>query len=325
MSTRHVSFRFHRALVAPLHASRTAAAVAAWFLVAVLGSTVQAQTTTESLDLIGPVATLTVYQTYEPESEEPRLRQEMTFAPDGVATSRTSYSYSFRDGSLRSRSVTTYDAGQRLAVVVYDADDVPTGQTVFRYDGDGRLVEEVTFDAEGVETRKTTNERDADGNVTKQVWYRDGAVRRTIENDYDASGRLVEQRTFDDEDRLIGVETYSVPDLEYEFVQYDDDGAIESRSLVVRDEYGAVSAETYLPDGTLEDATYFVRDENGRLLERRDIFTYESMGTVTTGETMTVYEYEFDDVGNWLRTVTLEDDGSGTTPISLSVREITYH
>jgi TRAP-type mannitol/chloroaromatic compound transport system substrate-binding protein len=71
-----------------------------------------------------------------------------------------------------------------------------------------------------------------------------------------------------------------------------------ARSVVVEGEHGVLSAETYLPDGTLENATYFAYDEDGLTLERRDIYTYESMGNVVTDEATTVYEYEFDDAGN---------------------------
>ena len=93
-----------------------------------------------------------------------------------------------------------------------------------------------------------------------------------------------------------------------------DDGGTP-RGLVAR----------YLPDGTLKSSTTFEYDENGLVLGRSDYVTYESMGEVRESESTTVYEYEFDEVGNWTRKATMEDRGSGATLIELEVREIEYY
>lgn len=296
-------------------------------LIAALGTVVHAQTTTESLDLIGPVASVTVYQTYQPEDEEPRLRQEWTFAPDGVMTSRSFYSYSFMDGSLNYRQVAELDeTGRVLRTENVAPDGTIVGRSVHEYDGEGRPTRNTNFGEDGEETFGFAWTYDGDGNLTARETFRGGELVDRDEFEYDAQGRRIAGREVDGEGNLTAETTYSVPDLEYETIEYADDGTVEQRHVVVEGEHGVLSAESYLPDGTLADATYFeYREEDGLTLQRSDIFTYESMDTVRTSESTTVYEYEFDATGNWVRKVDVEDNGSGPTTIAIEVREIEYH
>ena len=126
MSTR----RFARPV--PRLALRARRALVAGMLALLLaGSASWAQTTSEALDLAGPVAALEEYRWF-PGTTERELFRTWAFDEAGVAVERVLYLYDWRDGSLRERRVTLYDAGQPLATVAYDVDDQPTGQTVFR-------------------------------------------------------------------------------------------------------------------------------------------------------------------------------------------------
>ena len=280
----------------------------------------------ESMGFVGPVASMTSYQTYEPAEEEPRLRQEWTFSPEGQVTSMVLYSYSFMDGSLRFRGVTAYDADGRRTVRENVAPDGSiVGTTTFAYDGEGREVEERVLDENGTETRRMVSAYDGAGNLVAREFYRDGELTGRNEYDYDGEGRRIAARRFDAAGTLERETTYTVPDLEYERVAYGEDGEVEERTVVVEGEHGVVSAETFLPDGTLDNATYFDYDEAGRIVRREDAVTYEVLGEEQRDSSVTVYEYEFDDVGNWVRRTTLEDRGMGPEPIDLRVREFTYH
>lgn len=302
---------------------RRRAMPAPWVLAASLlasllaGAVAQAQTTAATLDLTGPVAALEEYRWY-PGTTERALFQTMAFDEAGFATERVVYFYSFRDGSLRERQVTLYDAGQPLATVAYDADDEPSGQTVFRYDGEDRLVEEVTVDAEGVETRKTVYEHDEAGHVVRTTQYRDGAVTRTQERDYDADGRVLEARRFDAEGRLVELATYRVPDLERDYVQYDEEGEVEATGRVVENAYGTVLIEVLDPDGSLDESYAWTYDERGRVLERRSVYDEGQREEALT------YAYEDDDRGNWLRVTTFEDYGDGPEVYEIRERVIAY-
>lgn len=174
-SARVLARRAGRALVA----GSLAALVTGWAALA--------QTTSETLGLAGPVAAVEEYRAF-PRTTERQLFQTWAFDQAGLATERVYVTYSFMGGSLSGRQVTSCDAGRILATVVYDADDEPTGQTVHRYDGEGRATEPVTVDADGVETRRIEYERDVAGDVVRETRYQDGAVRRTVESDDDASG-----------------------------------------------------------------------------------------------------------------------------------------
>jgi YD repeat-containing protein len=286
------------------------------FAALVVGSAAWAQTTLETLNLEGPVAAVEEYREF-PGTTERQLFQTWAFDEAGLATERVYFTYSYMDGSPSGRQVTSYDAGRTLATVVYDADDEPTGQTVVRYDDQDRIVAQVTVDADGVETRRIDAERDAAGNVVRETWYRDGAVSRTIERDFDADGGLIEQRRYDEEGRLVEVESYTVPGLEHDSVQYDEEGEVEATGRVIENEFGTVLIEVLAPDGTVAESYAWTYDERGRVVERRSVYG--------EGETeLLTYDYEDDDQGNWVRQVTTEDLGNGPETYEIRDRTITY-
>jgi YD repeat-containing protein len=276
-----------------------------------------AQTTSETLDLIGPVAAVEEHREF-PGTTERQLFQTWAFDANGVATERVFFQYDFRDGSLRGRQVTGYDAGRPLATVAYDADEEPVGQTVFRYDGEGRLTEEVTVDAEGAETRRSVYERDAAGRVVRWTQYRDGALDRSLEADFDADGGLLEERRFDAEGRLTQVDRYVVPGLEHEYVQYDEEGEVVATGRVVENEFGTVLIEVLAPDGSLSESYAWTYDDRGRVLERRSLYDDGEI------EELLSYAYDDDDRGNWIRQVTTEDYGDGPELYEIRERAISY-
>ena len=308
----------HPRLVAREGRPRTFAFLAAILAAATLwlAGSVRAQTTVETLGMTGPVATMEEYREF-PGTTDRQLMNRWTFDEQGLATERVFFTYSFMDGSLSGRWVTSYDAGRPLATVIYDADDQPTGQTVVRYDGEGRMTAQVTVDAEGVETRRTEYERDAAGNAVRETWARDGALRATFERTFDASGELLEELSYDQEDRLVEVETYTVPGREYESVRYDEDGEVEATGRGIEGENGTLLLEVLAPDGSDGESYAFAYDEAGRLVERRGVFGEDDTELLT-------YAYEDDERGNWIRRVTTEDLGFGPETYEIRERVIAY-
>ncbi len=309
-----------RPLTRPAHrlARRARGALVAGMLALLLaGSVSWAQTTSEALDLIGPVAALEEYRWF-PGTTERELFRTWAFDEAGIAVERVLYLYDWRDGSLRERRVTLFDAGQPLATVAYDVDDQPTGQTVFRYDGQGRLVEEVTVDGDGVETRKTAYAHDAAGNVVRVEQYLGGALDRTVERDYDANGALLEERRFDAEGRLSQLNRYLVPGLEYAYEQYDEESEIETVGRVIENAFGTVLIEVLDPDGNVMESYAWAYDERGRVLERRSVYDEGQQ------EELLTYAYDDDDRGNWVRETTHEDFGDGPEVYEIRERVITY-
>ena len=291
--------------------------VAGILAVLLAGSTAWAQTTSASMDLTGPVAALEEYRRFA-DTTELELFRTWAFDEAGVATERVLYLYDWRDGSLRERRVTLFDAGEPLATVAYDADDQPIGQTVFRYDGEGRLVEEVTVDAEGAESRRIAYEHDAAGNILRATLYQGGALARTVERDFDANGALLEERTFDAEGRLTEVDRYLVPGLEYAYEQYDENGEVEATGRGIESAFGDVLIEVLNPDGSLMESYAWTYDERGREVERRTVYDEGQIDVLLS------YVYEDDDQGSWVRQTTTEDSGDGPELYEIRERVITY-
>lgn len=276
------------------------------------------QATTETMDLSGPVATITDFREY-PDTTERSMFQTMSFGPDGIALERVYFAYSFRDGSLRSRQVTTYDeAGNRLAAVTMDPDGNPLAQTVYRYDDQGQLIEEASYDAEGTETRRSTFERNAEGNVVVWEVYVAGELDRRTEVEYDAQGRQLEERKYEN-GQLTEIQTYTEPGWVSEIIEYDDEGQVESTGTIVESEHGSERWEMFDGDGNLEWEFTWAYDENGLTIERREV---DGAGD----EIVYTYEYEFDDNGNWIRMVVIEEFGDfPADTYEIRDREITYH
>lgn len=272
--------------------------------------------TVATFDLQGPVAHVREFREF-PGSTERQLLVERSFDAAGLITELVTFTYSFRDGSLSGRQVTTYDGeGRRALAVALDADGETVGRTEYRYDAEGRQVSEVATDAAGAETRRIEVERDGERLV--QVWFRDGALFRRTESTVDAEGRPLTWRNYDGEDRLLLERTYSVPGLAFEYVEYDADGEVAERGSVRSGEHGGFEAATvYEADGTLAYEMTWRYDDDGLVLEQREV---DAAGE----EIVYLHTYAFDDVGNWVRHEQTEDMGSGPEVYEVRDREITY-
>jgi YD repeat-containing protein len=274
-----------------------------------------AQSTLAVMGLSGPITAVEEYQV-DVDTGERQLVRLWTFDAAGILVERVFYQYDIRDGSLRWRQVTLFDAGERLATVVYNAAGEPTGQTVYRYDEAGNMVEELSVDAGGVETWRTHYEYDPVGRLLGLAQYRAGALERSVELDYDASGALIEEREFDVEGRLRQLDRYLVPGVEYEYVAYDEGGEVEMSGRGMKGEFGPTLIEVLDPDGTLLELYEWVYDDRGRLLEHRTEGDW--------GEEYLTYTYDDDAWGNWVRTTTSEDYGYGPEVSEIRERVISY-
>jgi hypothetical protein len=285
-------------------------------LLVVVGSATAAPTTTDTLDLVGAIATVEEFREFPGSTPRQRVRA-FAFDEAGLATERLVLQYD-GEGSLQTRQVTAFEGGEPVRAVVYDAQDEPIGQTDYHYDEQGRLAEEVTVDVEGVETRRAVYAYDEAGNMVRAMQFRDGKLDRSVERVYDANGGLIEERLHDAEERLTEQRSYSVPDLEHTYMQYDEDGEIAATGSMVEGEFGPVLIEVQGPEGTVVESYAWTYDERGRVIERRAVY---DGGEV---EEVLAYTYEDDDQGNWVRQTTTEDLGVGPQPYEIRERVITY-
>jgi YD repeat-containing protein len=111
---------------------------------------------------------------------------------------------------------------------------------------------------------------------------------------------------------------YSVPGLEHEYVQYDEEGEVEATGRMVENAFGTVLIEVFGPDGSVVETYAWTYDERGRVLERRSVYDEGEI------EELLTYAYDDDDRGNWVRETTSEDYGAGPEPYEVRERTITY-
>jgi len=155
-----------------------------------------------------------------------------------------------------------------------------------------------TTDADGNETRRQTYDYNGDGHVVRDETYRDGDLAFVSELSYDAQGHRVARQRFDGEGTLLTDRSYSDEGRSYEQVRYDDEGNVRDRSRARMDDDGHFTELIgFEADGSEKNHTTY-RYQDGLLVER-------DYKTGTT-DTVTRFEYTFDDVGNWVKRTQVE-------------------
>jgi YD repeat-containing protein len=124
----------------------------------------------------------------------------MAYEANGSLVEMKSY---LRDGSLRSKSVYTYDHKGHLAGMSSFKDCHPSGEcktldykTVNTYDSTGHLSESLIYKANGSLDQKTVYRYDGAGNPVEETTYTaDGSVRKkeTAVYKYDQVGNWIEK------------------------------------------------------------------------------------------------------------------------------------
>jgi len=261
-----------------------------------LGTTTAAQ----RAGLSGPVAHVLTEE--ESEDAARRARSEARYDEAGHLQELVTFAYDFRDGSLRSRSVTTYDAGRRLLRETTDAAGDVTATTLYRYDEQDRLVEAITYDAAGAVSARQTSAYDAAGRLVRHEEHRGAGLIRAQDLTYRDDGTPHTHETYDGDGSLLWTRAYADGGLSYEELEYDD-GVVERRSAVRLDERGeVVEVLEFDEDGAVVERATYTYDERGVLVEDR----WETDLTGRPSQYVTEYAYEFDGRGSWTVRRTIE-------------------
>jgi YD repeat-containing protein len=162
-------------------------------------------------------------------TEKPWVRHTVTFDQEGRLIEQVNRN---PDGS-EWRTVNDYsDSGQLLARKVYDPSSVPSGEWMYVYDVEGRLVAEQYTAQDGRVTTPTTYAYDGDGRKVKTQEYDlsgGASVMIGIEATHTAvscgEARRVETR-YDDHGEAVEVKVFNA------------DGALVSRVEITRDALG---------------------------------------------------------------------------------------
>ncbi len=246
-----------------------------------------------------------------------RIKHELLFNESGNLYESTLYSYNFRDGSLQSKTITTYDQNkQPLAKQVLDASEELIQQTLYRYNEANLLTEEVTYDSEGgimLQQLYTYNEA---GKETLREYYQRTTLVANLESNYDGEGNLTKQIQTSSDTTLLSEVIFSEQGRVFEQINYQEDGSVASRDIVSLDEQDNVTESIgYTPDG--ENKTTYEYNEDGLILS--ESFEMDGFATVYR------YEYEFDDAGNWIKQIQIEDFGGVSEPQLTLYRTIEYY
>ena len=261
-------------------------------------------------------------------------RAEYAQTDSGVVTRRIVYTYDeagrntgqvrFAGDAERQRVAYAYDAGGRVVGMRtlgeisvtdrYVRDDAGRllesvreggGRTSYRYDAEGRRVEEVRRTEDGTVLGTTTWEHGPHGPTRETRSDGGGRVRWVFELRYDAGGRLAERVTRE-ANAVRGISHSHAPQPGREVYAYRDGGR-------------TVETESFAPDGAPRGRKVERFDARGRLLERAE---HAPDGTATVAR----WSYDDDRHGNWTcRRLRIVPQGGGE-PVETyaETREIAY-
>lgn len=237
------------------------------------------------------------------EEDAPKLAwafPSTTFDRRGNLAERHEYE---TDGTLRAEMVYLYDTGgRRREVLTFAPDGALQARTVIGYDARGRKTGEERFDGEG----------------TKRV---------TVEYAYDVMGRLIEESVSRATGEFVLKWVYSYNDAgdRTRDAMYTASGMMlpgpATRSYTY-DDTQPTPVEEYVFDasGTLLDRFVYRCDARGN---RSEELRYDPDGFLLG---QTVFEYEFDDAGNWIKRTRLRKFGNlSVRPIDVTYRTIEYY
>jgi len=210
------------------------------------------------------------------------------------------------DGSVKSKKSRNYDIDNRkIYEISTDEFDNFRYSIEFKYDLQGNLIEENCSNTDtSIDDR--TYGYDINGNRTEiNIFsFYDGDLRDNIENKYDNNNNLIESIVF-----RLGIFTskttfkYDQNNFEIEKKRMDNDGNLTEKSTHKYDDKGNVIELLIFKSGTTFDKKYmYYYDEKDNLVEGK---RYNSEDII---ESVTNYRYCYDDKGNWVEKVVIENN-----------------
>lgn len=122
--------------------------------------------------------------------------------PKTVVTDSGKTVYEYYRGLDRVKTMTEYDTdGLMTKRTKYDDEGMILTYSDFFYDADGNLTEEREYDWEEF---SGVIEYGADGLAIRKIRYSDEKICGTDEYEYDADGKLIREKNFDETGKLLG-------------------------------------------------------------------------------------------------------------------------
>lgn len=206
------------------------------------------------------------------------------------------------------------------------------------YDVKGNIIEAVGYDQNGVGRTTFVYSYDTQGRLKEKISYSNGAVYSREEYVYDHGGFAKKEYRFQGH-VLKTKEIYNSDGNIIEKIYYDDDGVSSSKVLYINNNEGKIiEMRVFETNDAVTSKWRNVYDEKGNLTEDfsysadgsllgKHVYTYDDHGNysgissyrsgVLAGET--IYKYEYDVNGNWIKRTTLD-----IGPVFTLCRSITY-
>ncbi len=273
-----------------------------------------AQSHKEELALLGNVKNLVVEE--EVAGLEPVLINSYNFDESGNLIKSVVLSYDL-DNNLRFKIISYYEND----VIIKQEKYSPSGDLVnyseYIYDDNGNILKQLSYSPEGVVKHKRIYNYENGLVKTEDLYSAETLTRRYI-NEYDADGNRINRKRYDINGVLDQERIYDIVLNTYKEIGYNSDGEVVSRAFGQYDKKGRIIKSTaYTMDGSIQT-------ESGWIYDNKGLLTKEEL--VVAGDNAEfVYDYEFDEQGNWIsRTVSEIVDGE---PLKLEtiVRTIEYY
>lgn len=247
---------------------------------------------------------------------------------------------------VQSILVTTYEAESRFGEVVKgDVDEWGTGEIYkAEFDANGNLVAWTDFYSDGEIFTKSVYIYNANGQKTEVVNYDDdGEVWDKEVYTYNDQGKELTRVRYDRHGTLRSRAEYVYHGEEVECVTYDPETeSCISRLIQQYDQDGKLVSEVYSRGDKIIAKRSFVYDEQGRMIRQEagsNVYTieynehglprksvncfYGTSGWYESSANATyVYEYVYDQKGNWFTRTVYE--GEAMIPLYIVEREINY-
>lgn len=242
--------------------------------------------------------------------EGPRVvREEAMFNTDG---NRTDY-YIYSNGVLGRRIEMKFDGRTMIECINYNGAGQAYLRIVNSFDKEKRLKETNNYNGDGSLRSKATFKRNEKGQLIESTEYSAAGILMEQFN-YKYEGEKVqswERKIYNSKEVLQSTETYIAPNRK-EIISYRPDGSVVEKSVRIGQEVAHYNA-----DGSLKKFTTISQPD--RLTDELSLNQKEP--TKRDSE----IPDQLDSHGNWTRKTKWSTDATGSKPLVVTYRTITYY
>jgi hypothetical protein len=266
----------------------------------------------EKADLLGPVRSVRSQTIdYKDETLKQSLgiwqTESVTYDEKGNEIERNT---SLAQGSMVGKEVRTYDAKANLIQSILSTDAGVSERRVYAYEG-GKLINIVSYDANGKVDSRQLNSYSKDGLLLEEKYFAGGSAFGKTVFKYDRIGNLSEM-------------AFYLPNGTKAIALMGPCHGAHRMTYAYNEQRKPAQIASYEPNGDLKEKWQYAYDSKG-------LITSDSFEYVGSRQT-SVYVYEYDSRGNWIKKTTTTDFGikssariAPRSTASVTSREISYY